>query len=120
MTTNKNKAYKANICVKWSCHTPFNESYLMNYHYLSMFERVHTETLHILGYSTQQFAIQMGWHHFDIACELIRNVTEDAYLVESAHKSYENRRIHSKPHGKYDKTIADIIEEELGLIWSSG
>lgn len=27
-------------------------------------------------------------------------------------------RANSKPHGKYDKTIADIIEEKLRLTWS--
>jgi transposase, IS30 family len=90
----------------------------MSYHYLNRFDRARIEALHTLGFSTRQIAIQTGWHHSSIARELIRNTTGNTYLTEDAHQSYENRRTDSKPHGKYDKTIADVIEENLRLTWS--
>jgi IS30 family transposase len=83
-----------------------------------MFDRARIQALHTLGYSTRQIAIQTGRHHSSIARELVRNATKDVYLAEDAHQSYENRRTHFKPQGKYDKTIADIIEEKLRLTWS--
>ena len=91
----------------------------MSYHHLSMFDRARIQSLYTLGYSTRQIAIQTGRHHSSIARELVRNATtENVYLAEDAHQSYENRRTHSKPHGKYDKAIADVIEEKLRLTWS--
>jgi transposase, IS30 family len=90
----------------------------MSYHHLNRFDRVRIETLYTLGFSTRQIAIQTGWHHSSIARELVRNTTGNTYLAEDAHQSYENRRTDSKPHGKYDKTIADVIEEKLRLTWS--
>ena len=93
--------------------TPFDGGYPMSYHHLSMFDRARIQSLYTLGYSTRQIAIQTGRHHSSIARELVRNATtENVYLAEDAHQSYENRRTHSKPHGKYDKAIADVIEEK--------
>jgi IS30 family transposase len=74
----------------------------MSYHHLNRFDRARIEALHTLGFSTRQIAIQTGRHHSSIARELVRNTTENTYLAEDAHQSYENRRNDSKPHGKYD------------------
>lgn len=90
----------------------------MSYHHFSMFDRARIQALHTLGYSTRQIAIQTGRHHSSIARELVRNTTKDIYIAEDAHQCYKKRRIHSKPRGKYDKTIAAIVEEKLLLTWS--
>lgn len=91
----------------------------MSYHHLSIFDRSRIQILHNLGFSTRQIAIQTGRHHSSIARELLRNTTtNNPYLAETAHNSYKNRRVKSKPHGKYNKTTIAVIEEKLRLTWS--
>lgn len=90
----------------------------MSYHHLSMFDRARIQTLHSLGCSTRQIALQTGRHHSSIARELVRNTIETKYRAEEAQQSYEKHRRNSSPHGKQNQTILTSIEEKLRLTWS--
>ncbi|MCC5468731.1 IS30 family transposase [Pelosinus baikalensis] len=90
----------------------------MSYHHLSTFDRAHIQLLNNLGYSTRKIGIELGRHHSSIARELVRNNTKGDYQAEDAHSQYHLRRTYSKPCGKCDKVIIDVITEKLYLTWS--
>ena len=89
----------------------------MSYKHLTTFERGCIETLYKLGYSCRKIAKQLNRHHSSIARELSRNKIND-YIADSAQNSYQQRRLCSKPRGKYSNELAVIIEDKLQLTWS--
>jgi IS30 family transposase len=90
----------------------------MSYHHLSTFDRAHIQLLNNLGYSTREIGIKLGRHHSSIARELVRNNTTGDSQAEDAHSQYCQLRACSKPYGKCDKAIIDVITEKLSLTWS--
>lgn len=90
----------------------------MSYHHLSTFDRARIQLLNSLGYSTRKIGTELGRHHSSIARELARNTTKGYYQAEDAQHQYRQRRSCSKPYGKCDKVIVDVITEKLCLTWS--
>lgn len=89
----------------------------MSYKHLNTYERGCIEALHKLGYSCRKIAKKIGKHHSTIARELKRN-DKLPYKAEIAQQDYQERRIKSKPYGKYTVEIAQLIEEKLSATWS--
>ncbi len=90
----------------------------MSYHHLSTFDRARIQLLNSLDYSTRKIGTELGRHHSSIARELTRNNTKGNYEAEDAQDQYRQRRTCSKPYGKYDNAIINVITEKLCLTWS--
>ena len=89
----------------------------MSYKHLTTFERSRIELLHQQGFSARQIGKAIGRHHGTISRELKRN-TEKSYYAEHAQQKYIARRAKSKPHGKYSRDLAQLIESALHSTWS--
>lgn len=89
----------------------------MSYKHISTSERGCIEALHNLGYSCRNIASEVGKHHSSIARELKRNDKLN-YKAEKAQQAYHERRVKSKPYGKYIIEIAQLIEEKILATWS--
>lgn len=89
----------------------------MSYHHINTYERGKIEELYKLGYSSRQIGSRMNRHHSSIARELKR-LCKESYKAESAQKDYENKRKHSKPKGKWNEEVCDLLKEKLEATWS--
>ena len=91
----------------------------MSYHHLTTYERGCIETLHKLGYSNRQIALQINRHHATVGRELKRNKSAaPAYDAPAAQAAYTVRRKNSRPQGKCNNEIIAIIEDKLKATWS--
>jgi len=90
----------------------------MSYHHLTTFERGRIQELLSLGYSHRVIAQKLSRHHSCIDREIRRSVVSNDYVGETAQSSYDTRRKHSKPKGKYTDDIIDAITEKLQATWS--
>ena len=90
----------------------------MSYHHLTTYERGRIEALHELGFSNRVIARQLGRHRSCIDREIRRNITAVEYKAEPAQKNYQQRRIHSRPKGKWDEELANCIQQRLRETWS--
>ncbi len=90
----------------------------MSYHHLTTYERGRIEAFHRLGYTNRMIALTLGRHRSSIDREIKRNNGKAEYQAEVAGENYHECRIRSKPKGKWDKGIANIIEQKLRETWS--
>ena len=90
----------------------------MSYHHLSTYERGRIEALHRFGYSNRKIALSLGRHRSCIDREIKRNSEVTAYQAEVAEQNYNNRRKCSKPRGKLNQGLIEIIEQRLRETWS--
>ena len=90
----------------------------MSYHHLSTYERGRIEAFHRMGYSNRRIALSMGRHRSCIDREIKRNSEATAYQAEVAEQNYNNRRKRSKPRGKLNQGLVEIIEQRLQETWS--
>ncbi len=90
----------------------------MSYHHLTTYERGRIETLHRLGYFNRKIALSLGRHRSCIDRKIKRNTVAMAYQAEIAGQNYSNRRMHSRPKGKWRSGLDSIIEKKLRETWS--
>lgn len=91
----------------------------MSYQHLTTFERARIETLYDIGYSTRAIAKQIGRSPSTVSRELRRNASrKELYCSEEAQDYYQERRKRCRPHGKWTKKTAQLIENRLDLTWS--
>ena len=89
----------------------------MSYHHLSTFERGYIEALNNLGLSCRQIGTWLGRHHSNIARELNRFSNGTDYKANIAQAYYTAKRINSRPHDKWNKTLAQIVANRLIATW---
>lgn len=89
----------------------------MDYHHLTVFERIRIAVLSHARFSARKIAEEIGRHHSKISRKLKRNLTND-YQAETIQKQYINRRLLSKPKGKFSPHLAQKIEKALAHTWS--
>ena len=85
----------------------------MSHHHFTPIERGKIEELNKLGYSTRVIGLRLKRHHSGIARELKRLGKKQAYSAQAAQSDYENKRRNSKPVGKHNKKLCEIIEKAL-------
>ncbi|MEG0997472.1 MAG: IS30 family transposase, partial [Clostridiales bacterium] len=90
----------------------------MSYHHLTTFERGRIQELLSLGYSHRRIAAKIHRHRSCVDREILRNAQASAYVGESAQDAYHARRKRCRPNGKWNVTIAAMIEEKLTATWS--
>lgn len=90
----------------------------MSYTHITTFERGRIQELFNLGLSHNQIAKQIGRHRSTIDREIERNSVNGAYISETSHLRYLDRRkvCHSK--GKLTKELADTIADKMTATWS--
>ena len=90
----------------------------MSHHHFSICERAKIEELHKLGLSSRQIGKRIKRHHSNIARELKRLGEAEEYTAEVAQRDYKRKRKHSKPYGKINKELEEIITAKLLETWS--
>lgn len=90
----------------------------MSYHHFTTFERGRIQELLSLGYSHRSIAKKLHRHHSSIDREIRRNTSNEGYVGEKAQSTYDVRRKHSKPTGKYTADLAAVITDKLLATWS--
>jgi IS30 family transposase len=90
----------------------------MSYHHISTYERGKIEELKRLGFTSREIGMRIGRHHSSIARELRRLERKGGYDAKRAQDDYITRRKNSKPHGKWNAELGDLIKEKLLATWS--
>jgi IS30 family transposase len=90
----------------------------MGYTHLSITERSQLEILLRLGWSNRAIGKELGRHHSAIARERLRGGADGAYTAEHAQSAYLERRMSSRPVGRFTSELAQELEEKLEQTWS--
>lgn len=90
----------------------------MSHHHFTPFERGKIEELHNIGYTTRKIAARLGYHHSSIARELKRFSSSQGYKAEEAQQDYQQKRLNSKPRGKWNEALSTAVAEKLKATWS--
>jgi len=90
----------------------------MSYRHLSISDRGRIEALHQIGYSCRKIATELARHHSSISRELKRCAAKTNYKADIAQQDYEIKRINSRPNGKWNKELAQVVAEKLAVTWS--
>jgi len=88
------------------------------YHHFSICERAKIEELNKLGFSARSIAKRINRHHSSVSRELTRLDDDIPYQAEIAHANYSAKRVNSKPKGKHNQGLKDMVKEKLLATWS--
>lgn len=90
----------------------------MGYTHLSITERSQLEILLRLGWSNRAIGKELDRHHSTIARERLRGSANGSYTAEKAQPAYIERRMSSRPAGRYTRELVQELEEKLEQTWS--
>ena len=90
----------------------------MSCHHFNICERAKIEELNKLGFSTRAIAIRINRHHSSIARELLRLGAGMPYEAKPANADYEAKRAKSRPIGKWNENLGNLLEEKIMATWS--
>jgi IS30 family transposase len=90
----------------------------MSHHHFTPIERGKIEELNKLGYSSREIAIRLKCHRSSISRELCRFANSSEYNAETAQLNYEMQRKNSRPNGKWNDELAEVITDKLKATWS--
>ncbi len=90
----------------------------MSYKHFTTYERGRIEIPRTLGYSNRKIALLLECHRSCIDREIKRNSAAVTYQAEAAQTNYCKRRLNSRPRSKWNKDLAETIEQKLLETWS--
>lgn len=90
----------------------------MSHHHFTSIERGKIEELNNLGYSSRKIAIRLNCHRSSISRELGRFAHPSEYDAARAQRDYETQRKNSRPKGKWNDELAEVITDKLEATWS--